>query len=64
MKILDEKLQKQVRVTSKKLGLTENEIVKRAVSSYLGNFEDLVGLQKELRTWDILSVRSMRKYNF
>ncbi len=64
MKILDEKLQRQVRIASKKLGVTENEIVKRAISSYLGNFEDLVNLQKELRMWDILSAKSMRKYNF
>ncbi|OHA83283.1 MAG: hypothetical protein A2937_03985 [Candidatus Yonathbacteria bacterium RIFCSPLOWO2_01_FULL_47_33b] len=64
MKISDEKMQKQVRIASKKLGVTENEIVKRAISSYLGNFEDLVNLQKELHTWDILSAKSMRKYNF
>ncbi|MEK7569129.1 MAG: hypothetical protein AAB497_03380 [Patescibacteria group bacterium] len=64
MEILDEKMKKQVRFASKKLGVAESEIVKRAVSSYLGSFEDLVNLQKELHSWDILSAKSMRKYNF
>lgn len=64
MEILDGKMQKQVRLASKKLGVTEDEIVKRAVSSYLGSFDDLVNLQKELREWDILSAKGMRKYNF
>ncbi len=64
MKVLDEKIQKQVRIASKKLGVTENEIVKRAISSYLGNFEDLVTLQRELRMWDALSAKSLHKYNF
>lgn len=62
--MLDIKIQKQVRVASKKLGVTENEIIKRAISSYLGSFEDLVNLQRELHMWDILSAKSMRKYNF
>lgn len=64
MEILDGKMQRQVRVASRKLGVTENEIIKRAVSSYLGNFEDLVNLQKELRSWDILSAKTIHKYNF
>lgn len=64
MEILDGKMKRQVRVASKKLGVTESEIVKRAISSYLGSFEDLVNLQRELRAWDILSAKSMRKYNF
>lgn len=64
MEILDEKMKKQVRLASKKFGVTEGEIVKRAISSYLGSFEDLMNLQKELRGWDILSAKCMRKYNF
>ena len=48
----------------KKLGVTEGEVIKRAVSSYTGNFEDLIDLQDELHTWDILSAKTMRKYNF
>lgn len=64
MEILDGKIQRQVRVASRKLGVTENEIIKRTVSSYLGNFEDLVNLQEELHSWDILSAKTMRKYNF
>lgn len=64
MEILDEKLQKQVRVASKRLGVTEREVVKCAVSSYLGNFEDLINLQSELHAWDVLSAKTMRKYKF
>lgn len=64
METLDRKLQKQVQVASRKLGVTEDEIVKRAVSSYLGNFEDLINLQSEISAWDILSAKTMRKYNF
>ncbi|MDO8572478.1 MAG: hypothetical protein Q7S11_01760 [bacterium] len=64
MEILDKKLQKQIRIASKKLGVTENEVLKRAISSYMGNFEDLVNLQSELHAWDILSAKAMRKYNF
>ncbi len=64
MEILDKKMQKEVRVASKKLGVTENEIIKRAISSYLGSFEDLVNMRRELHSWDILSAKSMRKYNF
>jgi len=64
MEKLDEKMQRQIRVASKKLGVTEGEIVKRAISSYLGSFEDIVNLQRELRSWDILSAKSMRRYNF
>lgn len=64
MEILDKKMQKQVRLASRKLGVTEHEVVKRAISSYMGNFEDLINLQSEFRMWDILSAKTMRKYNF
>jgi len=64
METLDKKLQKQVHIASKKLGVTENEIIKRAISSYIGSFEDLINLQNELHGWDVLSAKTMRKYNF
>jgi len=64
MEMLDKKLQKQVRFASQKLGVPEHEVFKRAVASYLSNFEDLISLQKELHSWDILSAKTMRKYNF
>ena len=49
---------------SKKLGVPEMEVIERAVSSYLGSLEDLVSLRGEMRMWDILSARTMRKHNF
>ncbi len=64
MEILDTKLQKQVKVVSKRLGLNPREIVNRAVSSYLGNIRELGNLKKELRMWNILSAQTMRKYKF
>lgn len=64
METLDKKLRGQVRVVSKRFGVSEREIVKRAVSSYIGNFEDLINLQSELHAWDVLSARTMHKYNF
>ena len=64
METLDKKLQKQVRTASKKLGVPEREIIKRAVSSYLINFEDITSLRSELRVWDIISAKSMRSHHF
>ncbi|MBI2674013.1 MAG: hypothetical protein HYX23_01900 [Candidatus Zambryskibacteria bacterium] len=64
MEILDSKLQKQVKVVSKKLGLNPREVVNHAVSSYLGNIKGLADLQKELRIWDVLSAETLRKYKF
>ena len=64
MGILDKQLQKRVRLASKKLGLDERQVINRAVSSYLGSVEDLVGLQYELSLWDRLSAETMRKYKF
>ena len=64
MGILDKRLQKRVRLASKKLGLDERQVINRAVSSYLGSVEDLVGLQYELSLWDRLSAETMRKYKF
>ena len=64
MEILDKKLQKKVRLVSKKLGLPERDFINRAVSIYLGNTEDFLSLQHELRMWDILSAKTMRKYKF
>ena len=64
MQILDKKLQKQVKVASKKLGLNERDVVNRAVSAYLGNIKEFADLQNELRIWDVLSAQTMRKYKF
>ena len=62
MQILDKKLQKQVKVASKKLGLNERDVINRAVSAYLGNIKEFVNLRNELRMWDVLSAQTMRKY--
>ena len=64
MQILDKKLQKQVKVASKRLGLDERDVINRAVSAYLGNIKEFVNLQNELRMWDVLSAQTMRKYKF
>ena len=64
MQTLDKELQKQVRRVSKRLGVPEMEVIERAVSSYLGSLEDLVSLRGEMRMWDILSARTIRKHNF
>ena len=64
MQILDKKLQKQVKMASKRLGLDERDVINRAVSAYLGNIKEFVNLQNELRMWDVLSAQTMRKYKF
>lgn len=64
MEILDKKLQKRVLLASKKLGLDKKEVINRAVASYLGNIDELLNFQSELRVWDILSAKTMRKYKF
>jgi len=60
MKVLDKTLEKRVRSVSKKLGLPEQEVVHRAVATYLENMEDLGLLQRELSAWDALSAETMR----
>lgn len=64
MEILDKKLQKQVRIVSKRLGVPVSEVFRRAVSNYVGSIEDILSLQNELRAWDVLSAKTMHKYNF
>ncbi len=64
MEILDKKLQKRVSWASKKLGLDKREVINRAVSTYLGNIDDILSLQSELRMWDVLSAKTMKKYKF
>ena len=64
MKILDTKLQKQVKVVSKRLGLNPRDVINRAVSSYIDSMKELTDLQKELHIWDVLSAQTMRKYKF
>ncbi len=64
MEILDKKLQKRLILASKKLGLDRREVINRAVSTYLGSIDDIFSFQNELRMWDILSARTMKKYKF
>ena len=64
MEILDSKLQKQVKIISKRLGLKPSEVVNRAVSSYLGSVKEFTDFQKELNLWDVLSAQTMQKYKF
>ena len=64
MEILDKKLQKKVLVASKKLGLDERGIVNRAVSAFLRDIDEVLSFQNELRMWDILSAKTMKKYKF
>ena len=64
MQILDVKLQKQVKMVSKRLGLNPREVINRAVSSYLGNMKKFTDLQKELHMWNVLSAQTIRKYKF
>ena len=64
MEILDKKLQKQVKITSKKTGVNERDIINRAVSDYLRNIRGFVKLKNELRVWDTLAAQTMRKYKF
>lgn len=64
MEILDSKLQKQIKVASRKLGLNPRDVVNRAVSSYLDSMKEFTNLKKELHLWDILSAETLRKYQF
>jgi len=64
MQVLDKKLQQRVTRASKKLGIPEGEVVSRAVSTYLKGVENTAALYQELRMWDILSAKTMRKYKF
>lgn len=64
MEILDKKLQKKVSWVSKKLGLDKREVINRAVSTYLGSIDDIISFQSELRMWDVLSAKTMKKYKF
>ena len=64
MKVLDKKLQKQIKMASEKLGLNERDVINRAVSSYLQNIKEFTRLKNELRLWDVLSAQTMRKYKF
>ncbi len=64
MELLDKKLQRRVGIASKKLGLSEREVVSRAVSTYLWNISEVTSLSRELQIWDVLSAKTMRKYKF
>lgn len=64
MEILDKKLQKKVKVASKKLGLLERDVVNQAVATYLETISGFVNLKKELDMWDMLTAQTVRKYKF
>ena len=64
MKLLEKKLQKQMKATAKKVGLPEREIINRAVSAYLAELNEWGNLRKELRAWDSLSANTIQKHNF
>ena len=57
IQILDKKLQKQVKVASKKFGLNERDVINRAVSAYLGNMKEFSDFQKLLaKGWDNIQI--------
>jgi len=62
MQLTDKLLEARVKRASKKLGLPEREIVKRAVAAYLMRGEAVSNLSSELRAWDYLSAETMRKH--
>ncbi len=64
MELLEKKLQKRMKAVAKQTGLNEREMINRAVSSYLAELNEWSNLRKELRVWDALSARTMKKYNF
>lgn len=64
MELLEKKLQKRMKAVAKQTGLNEREIVNRAVSSYLAELNEWNKLRKELHVWDLLSAKTMQKYNF
>ncbi|OGG73118.1 hypothetical protein A3A38_04895 [Candidatus Kaiserbacteria bacterium RIFCSPLOWO2_01_FULL_53_17] len=63
MQLLDTKIQKEVRKASKRLGIPERDVVNRAVSLYLG-MSGVASLHEELRAWDVLSAKTMRRNNW
>ena len=64
MQVLDKKLEKKVRIASKKLGLNEREFINRSVLAYLSEFKNAINFKKELEMWDMVSAFSIQKYNF
>jgi len=57
MQILDKKLEKKVKIASKKLGLNEREFVNASVLSYLSQFQNAINFKKELDMWDMVSAK-------
>ena len=53
-----------MKAVAKQTGLNEREIVNRAVSSYLAELNEWNKLRKELQVWDLLSAKTMQKFNF
>ena len=64
MQLIDKPLQSRISRASKKLGLPEREIVRRAITTYLEPAKGIVLLYRELQAWDALSAETMRKNDF
>lgn len=64
MGVIEKDLQARLKHTSKKLGLTEREVIHRAVASYVGHADDISALYHELRAWDVMSAKTMGVHGF
>ena len=47
MQVLDKKLEKRVKIASKKLGLNEREFINRSVLAYLSEFKNAINKLKQ-----------------
>lgn len=57
--IVPQKLQKTVRGAAQNLGVTENDLVTRAVLFYLSIIKKKADLKDELQMWDTASVADL-----
>ena len=63
--VVEKELQERLKHASKKMGLTEREIVHRAVETYIDkSAEDMSDLYRELQIWDKLEAETMRIHGF
>ena len=66
IKVSEETL-KNIEKVSKKLGLSKNEIIVRAIKLYFYSAKELVNLKEELETWEEASLEDssnfLQKYN-
>ena len=53
---------KKIKEASKVLGMTEEEIVDRAILLYLDNMEKYLELKKEFKAWDNLSDEALNSF--